>query len=118
MVPAKSFNSNQKITSFALFWTYYLGEHSKPLTRWLHLFGTMAGLLTAMVSLITGNYGGLLVALGLGYGLAWLSHFLVKKNKPATLRYPLWSLLADFKMASLLLLDLRRMAVGKKPNLK
>jgi hypothetical protein len=118
MVRLKKFQSKKRITDFASFWKFYLKEHSKPLTRWLHLLGTSAAVLTVIISLILGNYWGLLAALVLGYSPAWFAHFFVEKNKPATFRNPLWSLIADFKMAFLLWVDLGRLAVGKKAKLK
>ena len=33
--------SNQRYTSFKEFWPFYMAEHSKPGTRWLHLIGTV-----------------------------------------------------------------------------
>jgi hypothetical protein len=34
----------------------------------------------------------------LGYGFAWVGHFFFEKNKPATFKYPLYSLLGDWVM--------------------
>jgi hypothetical protein len=36
--------SEERYKSFAEFWPYYVSEHSRPVTRLLHLIGTSAGL--------------------------------------------------------------------------
>ena len=87
-----------RYTSFAEFWPFYLREHSRPQTRALHYFGTSLVVLLAIAALVTGRlllFAALPVA---GYFFAWIAHFGVEKNRPATFTYPLWSLFADFRM--------------------
>lgn len=88
----------KKYQTFAEFWPFYLREHSKPKTRALHYVGTSLVVLLAIAIVATQNWV-LFIALPLaGYFFAWIAHFMVEKNRPATFTYPLWSLIADFKM--------------------
>ena len=83
--------------SFDEFWPHYLREHSRPETRALHIAGTTiaAGSLAAWLATGRSKYLGLAL---LGYGPAWLGHFLYEHNNPATFKNPLWSLRADLLM--------------------
>lgn len=88
----------REYTTFSQFWPFYLREHSKPVTRGLHYVGTSLVVLIAIGAALTASWWlfiGLPVA---GYFFAWVAHFGVEKNRPATFTYPLWSLAADFRM--------------------
>lgn len=90
--------ATQRYASFADFWPFYLREHSKPSTRALHYIGTTLVVAVAVFALATGRLWWLLAMPLAGYFFAWLAHFTVEKNRPATFTYPLWSLGADFRM--------------------
>jgi hypothetical protein len=93
----------RKINSFEDFWPLYLKEHSRPLTRKLHLIGTILGLACAIVLIIRREWLLIPIALLPGYITAWFSHFFVEGNRPATFKYPIWSFVADFKMAAFMI---------------
>ncbi|KAK6904111.1 hypothetical protein L486_03689 [Kwoniella mangroviensis CBS 10435] len=134
--------------SFQSFYPFYLGEHSLPLTRRLHLVGTSIALTSfarSTLSLVPialsyaarslppsgGAHAlhnqGFITSLGLdvilakwsvntqflelegigrwllggvvgAYAFAWIGHFFIEKNRPATFKYPIWSLRGDLKM--------------------
>ena len=96
-------SAEPRIGSFAEFWPYYLREHRQPATRLLHLIGTTLSLLLLVGTAVSGRLVLLLAALVVGYAFAWIGHFAVEHNRPATFRYPLWSFAADWKMWALAL---------------
>lgn len=95
---AATAEASGRIERFRDFWPFYLGQHRRRGCRLMHYLGTAAALLLATVAPLLHRPKLALVALAAGYAPAWLAHLLIEKNRPATFRYPLWSLLADFKM--------------------
>jgi hypothetical protein len=90
--------SQRKYNSFAEFWPHYVSEHSQPATRLLHLIGTTAAVGCVVYFIALGKWWLFPLALIPGYGAAWIGHFLIEKNKPATFQHPLWSFMGDYKM--------------------
>ena len=84
--------------TFHDFYPFYLTEHSRRGTRRLHFAGTLLVLLTLAVALATAHWRLLVLLPIFGYGFAWVGHFFVERNRPATFQYPLYSLAGDFRM--------------------
>lgn len=91
------------INNYSEFWDFYIGEHSKPLTRALHFAGTTIGFTLLVLLILSGRWYYFPVFFVVGYGFAWLAHFVVEKNRPATFKYPFWSFISDLKMAWLMI---------------
>ncbi len=90
--------NSERIKSYKDFWPFYLNEHARPLTRAIHLAGTAGAVALLGAAVVTGNCWLPAAAVAAGYGSAWTAHAFIEKNKPATFKYPLWSLASDFKM--------------------
>jgi hypothetical protein len=95
--------AERQFKSFSEFWPYYLSEHSRSATRLLHYIGSLAGIAVIVALVAMGRW--YLFPLGFvpGYAMAWIGHFFVEKNRPATFTYPLWSFMGDWKMLALML---------------
>ena len=93
----------RQYNSFSEFWPHYVAEHSRPHTRLLHLIGTAIALGCVVFFITIGWWWLFPLALIPGYGAAWIGHFFIEKNKPATFQYPLWSFIGDYKMIWLML---------------
>lgn len=84
--------------TFEDFWPFYLGEHSDPLNRAFHYVGTSMAIGCVSTAVVTLNPLWLVPAPIVGYAPAWIGHFIIEKNRPATFKHPLWSLRGDFRM--------------------
>jgi len=89
---------NKNYNSFIQFYPYYLLEHSKPGTKFFHFIGTSLVIINLIMFFIYIDFIYLILAPITGYGFAWFSHFFIEKNKPATFKYPIYSLRGDFLM--------------------
>lgn len=102
-----------RIKSFDEFWPYYVREHSTAGCRLLHFIGSSLGLLCLALTFFTENLWFILPGLFLGYGFAWVGHFFIEHNRPATFHYPLWSFQADWRMWRLMLLGQMQVEVSR-----
>jgi hypothetical protein len=88
----------ERIQSFDTFYVFYLKQHSNKTCRLMHLVGTTIVLALLITTIYHRNPQLLIFVPISGYGFAWIGHFFFERNKPATFKYPLWSLKSDFKM--------------------
>jgi hypothetical protein len=86
------------IDSFEEFWPHYVRAHSKKGNRTLHFIGTTAAMACVGGAVLLRRPSLLLLAPIVGYGPAWIGHFFIEGNKPATFDHPIWSLRADLVM--------------------
>jgi hypothetical protein len=88
----------QRISSLKEFYPFYLKEHSNSTSRILHFIGTALVLVLIPAALISNNLKILILIPFVGYAFAWVGHFFFEKNKPATFKYPGYSLASDFML--------------------
>jgi hypothetical protein len=96
--PKAPFAFPDHFDSFEEFYPYYLNEHRNRMCKFLHFLGTCLLLTTFVGILLTGHWSQLWLLPVFGYGFAWLGHFGFEKNRPASFKFPAYSLRGDFQM--------------------
>jgi hypothetical protein len=91
-------NSETPFRTFGDFYSFYLTEHENRTSRRLHFAGTSIALVLLAAALVSRVWWLVAVALAEGYAFAWIGHFFFERNKPATFKYPLRSLVGDWRL--------------------
>ncbi len=86
--------------SFEEFWPEYVRAHTNKTNRQLHFVGTTLAAACVGAGLVFRRPLLLLAAPVVGYGFAWVGHFVFEKNKPASFTHPVYSLRGDWVMWS------------------
>jgi hypothetical protein len=100
--------SRTGFASFREFYPYYLQQHGNPISRRLHVTGTLLAIVFAVAACLSGHWLVLLAVPIAGYGLAWAGHLLFEHNSPATFSNPLYSLRGDLTLLGEVLSGRRR----------
>ena len=90
--------AQERYRTFREFYPFYLTEHVNPTSRRLHVVGTTLVVICLIAAIVTLSWRFLVAAPLVGYGFAWVGHFFFEKNKPATFKYPGFSLMGDFRL--------------------
>ncbi len=88
----------KRFDSFRDFYPFYLGEHGRRATRRLHVFGSFCVVGLVVAAPVTRLWWLFALTPVAGYGFAWIAHFFVEKNRPATFTHPFYSLAGDWVM--------------------
>lgn len=84
--------------TFKEFYPFYLNEHRNAVCRRLHFTASTLILVLLLMAVIRESWQLLWFIPLIGYGFAWIGHFFFEHNRPATFKYPLFSLLGDWVM--------------------
>jgi hypothetical protein len=91
-------NDKNAFRTFGEFYPFYLGEHANRTCRRLHFAGTTIAVVLLVAAVVTRSGWLVAVAFLQGYAFAWVGHFFFEHNKPATFKYPLFSLMGDWRL--------------------
>ncbi|KQY28742.1 hypothetical protein ASD21_02740 [Caulobacter sp. Root1455] len=87
----------ERYRTFAAFYPFYLTEHVNRVSRRLHVIGTTLVIAVLACGFLV-DWRFFVAAPLVGYGFAWVGHFVFEKNRPATFKHPFYSLAGDFRL--------------------
>jgi hypothetical protein len=64
----------------------------------LHFIGTTIAAVLLITALVTQRWSFAGLAFLEAYAFAWVGHFFFEHNRPATFKYPLYSLIGDWRL--------------------
>jgi hypothetical protein len=91
-------SGERQYRTFTEFYPFYLSEHANRVSRRLHFAGTSIALILLIAAIVTRTGWLAAIALVQGYAFAWVGHFFFEHNKPATFKYPGFSLMGDWRL--------------------
>jgi hypothetical protein len=94
-VGMNSMSMSQQIDAF---YPKYLSFHQNKLNRIFHYCGTLAAVSIFTAAIVLHKPLLFIAVPFCGYGPAWIGHFVIEKNRPATFEYFWLSLFCDFLM--------------------
>ncbi len=77
---------------------FHRSEHASRSGWRLRFIGSSLPIGVALVAFLQLELRWLLLAPVVGHGFAWIGHFVFGKNRPTTVRYPMYSLMGDWVM--------------------
>lgn len=88
----------RQFNSLEEFYPFYLSEHANKTCRRLHVLGTSLAIIITIYAVVVQRYWLIPVGIIQGYGFAWIGHFVFEKNKPAAIKWPIYSFICDLRM--------------------
>lgn len=82
----------------AEYYQLYLSKHQNVISRRLHVAGRIVGAYYFAKAIRQRQPKYIVYGLALGYGSAWIGHFVFDKTKPASFSHPVYSALAEGRM--------------------
>jgi hypothetical protein len=91
-------SDEKRFSTFVEFYPFYLSEHANRFSRRLHFVGTSLAVTLLITALVAQVWWLVAAAVVQGYAFAWVGHFFFEHNKPATFKYPRFSLMGDWRL--------------------